>query len=221
MTPYFQHGNITIYHGDARELIHLGAIAHASILDPPYVLATKGGGLSAKRAYHGEIKSAKIDEGFDFNLLRKLGGWMCFCSKAQLLRLIMLSSSRAGYKWMPLFWGKTNPTPLTNNVYLPDCEYIIHSYASGRLFGEYKDKSRFYISKQEREFSHPTVKPVSLMMKLVSLSTQPGEIVFDPFLGTGSTLVAAKLLGRGGIGIEREEKWCEVAAQRLSQEALL
>lgn len=69
--------------------------------------------------------------------------------------------------------------------------------------------------------SHPTQKPLPLMRELVSLFTDPGETILDPFMGSGTTLRAAKDLGRKAIGIELEEKWCEVAARRLAQGVLL
>lgn len=67
---------------------------------------------------------------------------------------------------------------------------------------------------------HPTEKSLPLMSRLVELFTEPGETVLDAFAGSGTTLRAAKDLGRKAIGIEIEEKWCEVAALRLSQEAI-
>lgn len=65
---------------------------------------------------------------------------------------------------------------------------------------------------------HPTTKPLPLMAELVSLFTDPGETILDPFCGSGTTLVAAYQLGRKAIGIELEEKWCEVSAKRLERE---
>lgn len=116
---------------------------------------------------------------------------------------------------------KENPTPLTNGVYLPDVEYCVHKWKPNRLFGEYKDKSRFVRFPNERgEFAHPTVKPLSVMSKLVNLGSERGDLVVDPFMGTGSTLRACKDGGRRCIGIERELEWCEVARQRLSQGSL-
>jgi site-specific DNA-methyltransferase (adenine-specific) len=67
---------------------------------------------------------------------------------------------------------------------------------------------------------HPCPKPLPLMRELVSLFTDPGETILDPFMGSGTTLRAAKDLGRKAIGIELEEKWCEVAAKRMSQSVL-
>lgn len=68
--------------------------------------------------------------------------------------------------------------------------------------------------------AHPCPKPEPLMCELVSAFTDPGDTILDPFMGSGTTLVAAKRLGRKAIGIEREEKYCEIAARRLAQEAL-
>ena len=68
---------------------------------------------------------------------------------------------------------------------------------------------------------HPCPKPLTLMVELVRLFTDPGETILDPFMGSGTTLRAAKDLGRKAIGIEIEEKYCEVAARRMDQEVLV
>ena len=68
---------------------------------------------------------------------------------------------------------------------------------------------------------HPTEKPIDLPMKAIQLFTNAGELVLDPFMGSGSTLEAAKLCGRKAIGFDVEEKYCEMAARRCAQEVLI
>ena len=67
---------------------------------------------------------------------------------------------------------------------------------------------------------HPCPFPVTLAVRCISATTRPSETVLDPFMGSGTTLLAAKSLGRRAIGIEIEERYCEIAAQRCSQEVL-
>lgn len=94
-------------------------------------------------------------------------------------------------------------------------------------FGDVGGASRFFYvakaSKKERGKGndHPTVKPLQLMRYLVKLVTPPDGTVLDPFMGSGTTLRAAKDLGRRAIGIEISERYCEIAAKRLQQEVLL
>jgi site-specific DNA-methyltransferase (adenine-specific) len=65
---------------------------------------------------------------------------------------------------------------------------------------------------------HPTQKPIGIVEPLLRYSVAPGRAVLDPFAGSGTTLVAAKSLGLAAIGIESDERWCEIIAGRLSQE---
>ena len=71
-----------------------------------------------------------------------------------------------------------------------------------------------------RTGQHPTSKPINLLTAWVRQFSDANETILDPFMGSGTTLVAAKRLGRKAIGIELEEKYCEIAARRLSQGAL-
>ena len=217
MQPYYQDGAATIYHGDCREVLPEMPMCDLVVTDPPYKLTAAGGGIGAQRSYMKSIEG-KLDGGFDVGLLDRFPNWFCFCGKDQLPELLRAASSG---RWMLLTWNKPNPTPLTNNNYLPDTEYIVHRFEPGRLFGDYADKSRFIVYPVEKNpYAHPTVKPLRIIEKCMNLGSQRGQTVLDPFMGTGTTLVAAKLLGRKGVGIEIEERWCETAAKRLRQEVL-
>jgi site-specific DNA-methyltransferase (adenine-specific) len=73
---------------------------------------------------------------------------------------------------------------------------------------------------REEHYDHPGYTPYALISKLVGLMAEPGQVVIDPFAGTGTTLVAAKSLGCHALGIELEQRWCDIASSRLCQEVL-
>jgi site-specific DNA-methyltransferase (adenine-specific) len=208
-------GNATLYLGDCMDILPTLDRVDAVITDPPYIVGAKGCGLAGDRVYLKEITDKKLDDGFDFSLLTNFENWMVFCGKQQLVELLNFAESQTG-KWMLLTWNKTNPTPLTNNNYLPDTEYIVHLWQPNRLFGKYQDKSRFIVLPAGGgEFDHPTVKPLAIMNKCVSLTSKTNETILDPFMGSGTTGVAAVQMGRKFIGIEREPKYFDIACRRI------
>lgn len=113
--------------------------------------------------------------------------------------------------------------------------WVKNNHTSGDLEGDYGNKTEFilYAQKGRRELNgkretnvincarvpdmqHPTQKPTQLLQFLLEKSTSKGEIVLDPFLGSGTTAVAAKQLNRNFIGIEISEKYCEIARKRIA-----
>ena len=112
-------------------------------------------------------------------------------------------------------------------------EYLRREYEYLRR--EYEDLRRpFTISKREHNSDiwtfptvqgyagkHPCEKPILMMEHIIATSTKPGDTILDPFAGSGSTLRAAKNLGRHAVGVELEERYCEITAQRLAQETLI
>lgn len=215
--PYYQDECVILYNANAYELLPRLEKPNLLLTDPPYELTATGGGIGAKRKYLADI-AGKIDEGFDMAILDGFENWCVFCGKQQLKQLLAATGDR---RWALVTWNKPNPTPLTNANYLPDTEYIVHAFQTGRLFGEYRDKARFIVHPVEQnDLGHPTVKPLAVVSKMVRLGSQEGETICDPFAGSGTTLVAAKLLNRRAIGIEINEKFCEIAANRMAQEFL-
>jgi len=88
-----------------------------------------------------------------------------------------------------------------------------------RLYRQASDAQRIIVGREDKP-NHPSPKPISVMRWLVDRLTFAGDLIIDPFAGSGTTLVAARELGRPAIGIEVEERYCEVIARRLSQGVL-
>lgn len=121
-----------------------------------------------------------------------------------------------------LVWCKTNPVPATTNNWLPDIEYCLVFKGKGaKAYNDgYELKSKYHISqinKSDKDlYNHPTIKPIELVKRHLLHSTQPNDIVLDCFLGSGTTCVAAKQLGRQYIGFEINEKYYNIAKDRLN-----
>lgn len=219
MEPYYQDESVTLYHGDCYEHLDMLAEADCMITDPPYEIETTA---AAWFPYHTEktkdITTAGISDGFDLNILKIVENVICFCSKKQLPELIGVFSRN---RWALLLWHKLDPVPMYKNKYLPDTEYILHKWKKNGLYGGIKDRNTYKSTATYKNgFRHPTVKPPNVMRWLVSVGTDVGQLICDPFAGTGSTLRAAKDLGRLAVGFEINEKYCEIAAKRLEQGVL-
>ena len=205
-------GNATLHHADCRDVLTTLGAVDVVITDPPYVMSAKGGGIGAKRKYLADIEG-HIDAGFDVSMLSPYKNWLVFCGKPQLVEL-MTQAAKQGARWQLLTWNKTNPTPLSNNNYLPDSEYMVHAFESHH----YESKTRFIVGQVERSgFDHPTVKPQYVMQKAIRSASHPSDHVLDCFMGTGSTGVACIQSGRAFTGIERERKYFDIACERISR----
>jgi len=105
------------------------------------------------------------------------------------------------------------------NGFRQQCEFILHaSKGTGDNFLRHDLGTLFRDKRQANDIGHPTVKPMPLVETF--LSAVPGGLVLDPFMGSGTTLLAAKNLKRRAIGIDIEEHYCEIAARRLDQTVL-
>ena len=217
MKYYYKDSHVTIYHGDCNEIVPALEKPDLLLTDPPYeVRAGKGGGCFGNRQHLIET-GGFTDGGVDFSFLSDFPNWFCFCSRLQLPSL--LSIAKSAPRWNLLTWCKTNPVPTCNNKYLPDVEFVVHAFQSGRLFGDMAVKSCFMLHPcGNKKTKHPNEKPISIIEKLVLLGTKSKETILDPFAGSGTTGRAAKNLGRKAILIEREERYCETAANRMLQE---
>lgn len=216
MSIYYQDDLVTLYHGDCLERPEWWTGADVLVTDPPYGMAYQGfGGRKGEpRRTEGRISIAGDDTtGVRDAALHAWGNRPALIFgtwRAERPRdartLLIWDKGLVGMGALDLPWG-------------PSHEEI---YVLGTGFVGKRGKSVLHIqglsSNDPERFGHPTPKPVPLMETLIA-HCPPGCIA-DPFAGSGSTLVAAKLLGRKAVGVELEEKYCEIAARRLSQGVL-
>lgn len=119
---------------------------------------------------------------------------------------------------------KTNPVPTFKGKFLDDIEYIVYLFEGGRYFDStqgYKSYFRNHVvstsdfAKANKKYQHPSVKPLWIIEKYIKILCPLGGTVLDPYVGSGTTVVAAKKLGRKSLGIEIDPKFAEVARKRV------
>ena len=230
MSLYYQDDCVTLYHGDAFEVMAglPDLSATAVITDPPYTERTHTKARSD--ASTGGRKAITSFAAFtDEQLARALSeagrvssGWVIatldyrHAIKFDEHPPTGLKCQRVGV------WVKTNPTPqITGDRPAQGWEAIAYFHRTkGRSKWNGGGLHGNYVSPTAAPEGHPTAKPLHMFADLIKKFTNPGDVVLDPFAGSGTTLRAAKDLGRRAIGIEINEAYCELAARRLSQEVL-
>ena len=209
MKPYYERDGIVIYHGDCREILP-SIKADVVVTDPPFGIAYRHGGRRGHAANGMDGQAIFGDDApFDpapvlaLGLPSILGGGNHFADK--------LPPTRG---W--LVWDKRDLGPQMDQsdaeLAWTNCGSVVRKFTrrwSGAcLGGEEQRTGRVHVNQ----------KPVDLLRWCLGLV--PAGVVLDPYIGSGTTLVAAKLEGRKAIGIEIEERYCEIAAKRLAQGVL-
>lgn len=196
------------------------------VTDPPYALQWGWSQFKDKRKYLKEITDQQQfawwfsnELLYEFKRVLKLFNWYFFCNKHQVKQYLDFAYEN-DYTFDILTWHKTNPSPLCNGVYLPDTEYIIFIKEKGvKVGGSYHTKSKYWVTKvQKNKYDHPTLKPWFLMERMLINSSNEGDIILDPFMGSGSTAVECLRLHRNFIGFEMEQKYIDITNKRLSEE---
>jgi site-specific DNA-methyltransferase (adenine-specific) len=228
--PYYQDEFCTIYQGNCLEILPQIGKVDLVLTDPPYELSDTPPGPShygmSLRKFEGQ-DYLQITSGFDheivfeqFQKLQKKFNLFCFCSNKQISKLMAWGESR-GFSTTLLVWNKVNAAPFANGVWRGDAEFCIHIRESGACFqGNAEEKKKVSPFPIVNSKWHPTVKPLPLISKYLKIGSDVGSTILDPFMGSGTTLVAAKNLGRKAIGIELQKKYCDVAVKRLRQGVL-
>lgn len=211
MSTYYQDDYVTLYHGDCLELADLWTCADVLVTDPPYGVSYTSGRVDGRKRNTTGINNDKSPATRDAALevwgtrpSVVFGSW----------RVPKPASVR-----QQLIWDKGDD-PGTGDLTMPWGSSFEEIYVSGKgpIWQGNRSASVIRIGKplgHDRP-DHPTPKPVVLMELLIDRC--PPGVIADPFAGSGTTLMAAKSLGRRAIGVELEEKYCELIAKRLSQE---
>jgi len=226
VTPYYERDGIVIHHGDCREVLPtLGQVDHV-ITDPPYSETTHSGArslVSDNRAggsgnNAGRIDFGSVDAQFVRGVLERAAPTRWTIASLDWRHVGHLECSPpAGLRFVRFgIWVKPDGAPqFTGDRPATGWEAIAILHALGGKMRWNGGGNRAVWTHGIAREEHPTAKPIGLLTELTELFTDPGETILDPFAGSGTTLVAAYQLGRKAIGIELEEKWCEVAAKRL------
>ena len=199
------------------------------ITDPPYELE-----VNHSVGRYGDIKKlsyeqiANMSNGFDYSILdefirvlKKINIYI-WCSKKQLQYLLDYFVTKHKCYWEIINWNKENAVPTGNNTFISDTEYCLFFRQKGvHLGGDYFTKRKYYVAYTNRtdkaKFQHPTIKPLHIIKNFVINSSKENDIVFDPFVGSGTTAVACKELNRQFIACEINEDYYNTAINRLNQ----
>ena len=222
MKPYYEHNGFTLYHGDCLEVLpELGQDFIDLIwTDVPY--STTETGIEFGDEYQ-EFMFARVSA-VAATMKDRTPLLLCCCPPQIFLFKEVLDRTGLTYKGLHAWCSRASfyPTSFWN----PSWEPLL-LYGKGKLTTlvkeggipdvNYNDSS---VLARPRSTGHPGEKPLGLIKKYIIATTKPGDIILDPFAGTGTTLRAAKDLGRKAIGIECNERYCEMIALKMAQETL-
>ena len=222
LAPYYQDTHCTLYYEDSFDIIPLLGDIDAVITDPPYMIGAKSVGTkNSKSGSWVDLMNASFwyREWMELCWRQLLeGGYLLSFTNWRSLPMLMRACSLAEINVQSCaVWDKEWIGPAGADQLRPIYEMIIFCGKGKCRIDDRSVSDIFRCKWMAGEYAeyHPAEKPLMLMCELVSLVTNAGDIVFDPFAGSATTLCASKMLGRLAIGCEANEKYAEIAARRL------
>jgi site-specific DNA-methyltransferase (adenine-specific) len=225
LTPYYEADGITIYHGDCREIMPEVAAADLVVTDPPY---TFGLASTSGRLGWGDLMNAATFYADILRSVRRLtatrNGAAWLFNSWRTFPVIARAAWEADWPVVSLLvWDKGPEVGMGGKVGLR-AQYELCALFAQEGFSISNRSAKDIVNvpwggSAPREY-HAAQKPVGIITHILSVSLDHAGLVLDPFMGSGTTLIAARTAGLPAIGIEIEERYCEIAAERLSQGVL-
>lgn len=218
--PYYQDDAVTIYHADCREIMPILA-ADAMVTDPPFGIGWSRGTWDDSPEAYPQLMRWLVATSKDM-----VGGW-CFVFQAMpnvaryhewfpdgwrifaaCKNIAQIRPTGVWHSWDPvIFWRNSTRNSTPNST--RNSGHVNRDYFVGNVAGVLAEKPK-----------HPCPKPLDTMRHIVQLAAPKQGLIIDPFAGSGTTLRAAKDTGRKAIGVEIDERYCEIAARWMQQEVL-
>lgn len=237
MKPYYEDGRAVIFHGDVLDVLaETEPTIDSVVTDPPYASGTR---LEAHKSASGAMLRAGrfADRPIELDQMTTTGFvWLIRAVAARCRHLLPDGGSFLSFidwrQWPNLagaletcnlrvqgmvVWDKGSMG--LGNGFRSQHELVCHASKGVPTIHD-KGCGNVLAAGRVEPVDHPSPKPVGLLARMIEVVTPPGGVVLDPFMGSGSTLRAALDCGRRAIGIEVEERYCEIAAKRLGQEVL-
>ena len=216
---------VTLFLGDSREIVPTLERVSLVVTDPPYLL-TSGGDNKTREGFGGWLSSyGNTGEVVECDISWSEIAQMIYGALKDDADAYIMANDKnvndainaaldVGFKFHNLLVWQKN-TAVMNRWYMKDCEFTIYLYRGrARMIRDPSSKQLASVPNL-RDPDHPTSKPQELMALYIGNSSDPGDMVLDPFMGVGSTGAAAVKLGRRFTGIELEEKYFDIARKRI------
>lgn len=202
--------------------------------DPPYLISAtnSGGTINNIKKLNKSLKdltTIDITQGYNIELfgnefirvMKEINIYF-WCNKVQIPDYFKFYVEKHKCKFDIICWHKTNALPTYSNKYLSDTEYLLYFHkGKGKCFPQsYEDAKTYYIApinhKDKKIWQHPTIKPLDITEKIIRNSSKEGQMILDPFMGSGTTGIAALKNNRNFIGIELDRQYYDIAVKRIN-----
>lgn len=208
------------------------------VTDPPYDIhvGIEGGSCSTHMGRSDRFKNENVEDiknfgtgydikefGKEFIRIMKEVNIYFWCNKLQIPDYFNYYVNELDCKFEILTWHKMNCMPTYNNKFLTDTEYCLYFRKGSGLCHptNYEDAKTFWYEPinqiDKAKWVHPTIKPLPMIEKIIRNSSNEGDLVFDPFLGSGTAAVAAQNLNRNFIGTEINPDYFKICNERLNE----